>query len=121
MRKTIKDLEPEKLALSEDTILEDNVENFQEIEETPEVQYGLDNRNLDHIYKGRNPAHYGLHLRRWIFGENGLSTDRLLLNAQCNQDEPQQPPNSFWNSLVIFGRFNLSHMPKNSRLKFFWD
>ena len=77
MSKTIKDLEPERLALSEDTILEDNVENFQEIEETPEVQYGLDNRNLDHIYKGHNPAHYGLHLRRWIFGENGLSTDMI--------------------------------------------
>ena len=77
MSKTIKDLEPERLALSEDTILEDSVENFQEIEETPEVQYGLDNRNLDHIYKGNNPAHYGLHLRRWIFGEKGASTDMI--------------------------------------------
>ena len=41
---------------------------FRLIETKPPVQFGLNGKNLDHIYSGHNASEYGLALRKWIYG-----------------------------------------------------
>ena len=50
------------------------------VERKPNVQFGINNKNLDLIYSGHQPWDYGLALRRWVFGANGLAYEMILPN-----------------------------------------
>ena len=48
------------------------------VEKKPAVQFGINGKNLDHIYSGHKPAEYGLALRKWIYGVDGLAYQMIL-------------------------------------------
>ena len=48
------------------------------VEKKPPVQFGLNGKNLDLIYSGHKPTDYGLALRKWIWGTDGLSYEMIL-------------------------------------------
>ena len=50
------------------------------VERKPNVQFGINNKNLDLIYSGHQRWDYGLALRRWVFGANGLAYEMILPN-----------------------------------------
>ena len=45
----------------------------------PMIQFGLNDSNLDLIYRGRSLEKFGRLLRVHIFGVDGLSTEMILL------------------------------------------
>ena len=51
---------------------------FRLIETKPPVQFGLNGKNLDHIYSGHKASEYGLALRKWIYGVDGLAYAMIL-------------------------------------------
>ena len=59
-----------------DSVVEASV--YCKIETRPPVQFGLNGKNLDLIYSGHDPWEYGLALRKWIFGANGLAYEMIL-------------------------------------------
>ena len=66
-----------------ESIEEVNAENdesnlFLLIEEKPPVQFGINNQNLDNVYHGHLPASFGVALRKWIWGVNGLAFEMIL-------------------------------------------
>ena len=69
---------------SSDDNCDDNNESLDEasvyskIGTNPPVQFGLNKKNLDLIYSGHDPWEYGLELRKWIFGANGLAYQMIL-------------------------------------------
>ena len=42
------------------------------------MQFGLNGKNLDLVYSGHKPTDYGLALRKWIWGIDGLSYEMIL-------------------------------------------
>ena len=48
------------------------------IEQKPPVQFGINNQNLDNVYHGHLPASFGVALRKWIWGVNGLAFEMIL-------------------------------------------
>ena len=42
------------------------------------MQLGLNGKNLDLIYSGHKPTDYGLALRKWNWGIDGLSYEKIL-------------------------------------------
>ena len=68
---------------NEDTDNDDALEEsalLSKVERKPNVQFGINNKNLDLIYSGHQPWDYGLALRRWVFGANGLAYEMILPN-----------------------------------------
>ena len=57
------------------------------IEKKPAVQFGINGKNLDHIYSGHKPAEYGLALRKWIYGADGLAYQMILPSKNCQVGE----------------------------------
>ena len=55
---------------------------YKQVEAKPPVQFGLNNKNLDLIYSGHQPWAFGLALRKWIFGVNGLAYEMILPTKQ---------------------------------------
>ena len=53
-----------------------------QVEAKPPVQFGLNHKNLDLIYCGHQPWAFGLALRKWIFGVNGLAYETTLPTKQ---------------------------------------
>ena len=56
----------------------DELEVFKQVERKPEVQFGLNGRNLDSIYSGRSVEKFGRLLLVHIFGVDGLSSEMIL-------------------------------------------
>ena len=56
----------------------DELEVFKQVERKPEIQFGLNGRNLDSIYSGRSVEKFGRLLRVHIFGVDGLSSEMIL-------------------------------------------
>ena len=48
------------------------------IEKKPPVQFGINNQNLDNVYHGHVPSSFGLALRKWIWGVNGLAFEMIM-------------------------------------------
>ena len=48
------------------------------IEKKPPVQFGINNQNLDNVYHGNVTSSFGLALRKWIWGVNGLAFETIL-------------------------------------------
>ena len=48
------------------------------VEKKPPVQFALTGKNLDLIYSGHKPTDYGIALRKWIWGIDGLSYGMIL-------------------------------------------
>ena len=49
-----------------------------QVELKPPLQFGLNSKNLDHVYAGHSPYVYRMVLRKWIWGVNGLAYDMIL-------------------------------------------
>ena len=78
---------PEEPGNVEDNPDEDQTDNnddldehtvFRFVEKKPPVQLGLNGKNLDHVYSGHKPSEYGLALRKWIYGVDGLAYEMIL-------------------------------------------
>ena len=69
---------------SSDDNCDDNNESLDEasvyskIGTNPPVQFVINKNNLDLIFSGHDPWEYGLELRKWIFGANGLAHQMIL-------------------------------------------
>ena len=61
-----------------------------QIEVKPTKQYGIDGQDLDYVYIGHLPDQYGLALRPFIFGKNGLSQNMILPRKKSQR---QRAPN----------------------------
>ena len=56
-----------------------------DIETEPPIQYGEGGRNLDTIYIGHQPLKFGLALRTWVFGRDGLSREMIMPQRQSTR------------------------------------
>ena len=88
----------------------DELEVFKQVERKPEIQFGLNGRNLDSIYSGRSVEKFGRLLWVHIFGVDGLSSEMISPTKVIESGRASAP----MEKVVTF----LRKLELNSREKF---